>query len=46
MKIVQNSGTERVIYPLRLKLIAGCQLDIVTPYFFSFSLFPRCFMKW
>ena len=36
MKLVQNSGTDRVIYLLRTKLAAGCQLDMVTP---SFSLF-------
>jgi len=36
MKLVQNSGTDRVIDYLRSKLTAGCQLDMVTP---SFSLF-------
>ena len=36
MKLVQNSGTDRVIDYLRSKLTAGCQFDIVTS---SFSLF-------
>ena len=36
MKLVQNSGTDRVIDYLRSKLTAGCQFDMVTP---SFSLF-------
>lgn len=36
MKLVQNSGTDRVIDLLRSKLTAGCQFDIVTS---SFSLF-------
>ena len=36
MKLVQNSGTDRVIDLLRPNLTPGCQLDMVTP---SFSLF-------
>ncbi|MEI6758789.1 MAG: hypothetical protein WCK85_13140 [Chlorobium sp.] len=36
MKLVQNSGTDRVIDLLRPKLTEGCQLDMVTS---SFSLF-------
>lgn len=36
MKLVQNSGTDRVIDYLRSKITAGCQFDMVTP---SFSLF-------
>ena len=36
MKLVLNTGSDRVIDQLRTGLAAGCQLDIVTP---SFSLF-------
>ena len=36
MKLVKNSGTDRVIDYLRSKLTAGCHFDIVTS---SFSLF-------
>ena len=36
MKIVRNTGTDRVVDLLRPRLTAGRQLDVVTP---SFSLF-------
>src|SRR6266571_6947905 len=36
MKLVRNTGTDRVIDLLRPRLTAGCQLDVVTP---DFSLF-------
>ena len=31
MKLVRNTGTDRVIDIIRPKFAAGCQLDVVTP---------------
>jgi hypothetical protein len=42
MKLVQNSGTDRVIDLLRQSLTAGCQLYIVTPSFSLFAFSEMC----